>query len=139
MLFCPQWILSDFKKKIYRIISQVVNRICEKEDGLNAYCFVAWHYEKLRYVSDWIYSYNNSICALKKRNIRMQIDGVKSLKEPHLYNGIAITFELETFPQYEHENFPSGIRKHIYKEWYIKYVCIKYCANAFLFSLIFMA
>ena len=50
----------------------------------------------------------------EKRNIRMQIDGVKSLKEPHLYNGI--TFELETFPQYEHENFPSGIRHHIYKE-----------------------
>ena len=46
----------------------------------------------------------------------MQIDGVKSLKEPHLYKGIAIAFELETFPQYEHENFPSGIRKYIYKE-----------------------
>ena len=36
----------------------------------------------------------------------MQIDGVKSLKEPHLYNGIAIAFELETFPQYEHETSP---------------------------------
>ena len=49
----------------------------------------------------------------------MQIDGVKSLKEPHLYNGIAITYEFKTFPVYEHENFPKEYRKYIYI--YLKY------------------
>lgn len=49
----------------------------------------------------------------------MQIDGVKSLKEPHLYNGIAITYEFETFPEYEHENFPKEYKKYIYI--YLKY------------------
>ena len=44
----------------------------------------------------------------------MQIDGVKSLKEPHLYNGIAITYEFETFPEYEHENFPKEYKKYIF-------------------------
>ena len=56
----------------------------------------------------------------------MQIDGVKSLKEPHLYNDIAITYEFETFLEYEQENFPKEYKKNIYlyisKVRYKKYI-----------------